>query len=94
MSKPIESILALLLAVSGTGVPPVAAQTSVPAAAPGGPAPRLSNGRPDLTGVWMPPYVPDMTRSARDQQGYAEPPFSPADTPDRKSTRLNSSHRL
>ena len=45
------------------------------------PAPRLPNGRPDLTGVWMPPYVPDMTRSARDQQGYAEPPFSPSDTP-------------
>jgi len=35
--------------------------------------------------VWMPPYVPDMTVNRRDQRGYAEPPFSPDDTP---QTRL------
>lgn len=29
----------------------------------------------------MPPYVPDMTLNRRDQQGYAEAPFSPDDTP-------------
>jgi len=29
----------------------------------------------------MPPYVPDMTVNRRDQRGYAEPPFSPDDTP-------------
>jgi hypothetical protein len=45
------------------------------------PAPRRADGKPDLTGVWMPPYVPDMTVNRRDQRGYAEPPFSAADTP-------------
>jgi hypothetical protein len=86
--KPIESTLALalLLAVSGTGGPPIAAQTASP-------APRLGNGRPDLTGVWMPPYVPDMTRSARDQHGYAEAPFSPADTPQARQAMYSKGNR-
>src|SRR5215510_5537075 len=50
-------------------------------APPSGPTPRLPNGHPDLTGIWNPPYVPDMTRNGRRQQGYAEPPFSPTDSP-------------
>lgn len=54
----------------GAGAPP-----------PGGSVPRLQDGKPDLRGVWMPPYVPDMTLNRRDQRGYAEPPFSPGDTP-------------
>ena len=29
-------------------------------AAPSGPAPRLSNGKPDLTGLWANPYTPNM----------------------------------
>jgi hypothetical protein len=45
---------------------------------PNGPAPRLPDGRPDLNGVWERPYVPDMTRSARNQQGTADLPFTPA----------------
>ena len=49
-----------------------------------GPIPRLRDGKPDLRGVWMPPYVPDMTRNGRDQRGYAEAPFSPADTPQQR----------
>jgi hypothetical protein len=49
--------------------------------APGDSVPRLADGRPDLRGVWMPPYVPDMTMNRRDQRGDAEPPFSPDDTP-------------
>jgi hypothetical protein len=75
---------ACLLAVLLVQMPQVAAQTSggtpevVP---PSGPTPRLPNGHPDLTGIWNPPYVPDMTRNGRRQQGYAEPPFTAGDTP-------------
>jgi hypothetical protein len=53
---------------------------------PTGPAPRLPNGKPDLNGVWMPPYVPDMSRNGRGQQGHAEAPFSPGDTPQARQT--------
>jgi len=39
--------------------------------------PRLPDGKPDLNGVWQRPYVPDMSRDARDQQGAGELPFTP-----------------
>ncbi len=39
--------------------------------------PRLPNGKPDLNGVWERPYVPDMARSGKDQQGPGMLPFSP-----------------
>src|SRR6202035_4501444 len=39
--------------------------------------PRLPDGKPDLNGVWQRPYVPDMSRNARDQQGAGELPFTP-----------------
>jgi hypothetical protein len=45
---------------------------------PTGPAPRMPGGKPDLNGVWERPYVPDMTRNARGQQGLADLPFTPA----------------
>ena len=49
------------------------------APAPAGAAdiPRLPDGKPDLNGVWQRPYVPDMSRNARDQQGAGELPFTP-----------------
>ena len=48
------------------------------------PVPHLANGTPDLSGVWDRPYVPDMTRSGRNQTGPSELPFSPAGLADWK----------
>ncbi len=71
------SAVALLLTTLGAGV---VGQAPSGATATAGP-PRRADGKPDLSGVWMPPYVPDMTVNKRDQRGYAEAPFSPDDTP-------------
>src|SRR3984957_2179143 len=83
---------ACLLAALVGRMDPVAAQTTggtpdVPP--PAGPTPRLPSGRPDLSGVWNPPYVPDMTRNGRRQQGYAETPFSPLDSPQARQSLRN-----
>jgi len=59
----------------------ITGQTPVPTGAPTGPAPRMHDGKPDLQGVWQRPYTPDMSRNGRGQMGYAEPPFTPADSP-------------
>jgi len=40
--------------------------------------PRLSNGKPDLNGVWERPYVPDMSKdSGANQKGAGTIPFTP-----------------
>jgi hypothetical protein len=44
---------------------------------PTGPAPHLKNGKPDMSGVWNQPYVPDMSKDGRGQQGEHELPFTP-----------------
>ena len=54
------------------------------ASAPGDGPPRRADGRPDLSGVWMPPYVPDMTANKQDQTGYKDLPFTAAGLADWK----------
>jgi hypothetical protein len=49
------------------------------------PAPRMPNGKPDLSGVWVGPYVPDMTKTGRNQHGTSELPFTPAGVKDWQS---------
>jgi hypothetical protein len=80
--------LSAVLIVSAAASLPLQAQAPVEragGAVPSGPAPRLPNGLPDLSGVWQVPYVPDMTRDGRNQKGHAELPFTAAGRADWES---------
>ena len=75
-SVPVGSTLGTV----GSGI---AGEGSTPGSrnAPSGPAPRLSNGHPDLNGVWDHAYVPDMSLSAKNtaqQQAPGPLPLTPA----------------
>jgi hypothetical protein len=73
---------------SSSGVRARAARQNGPATGPAvnaAPVPRLPNGRPDLSGVWEKPYVPDMAQNGRGQRGYPDLPFTPAGLDDWKS---------
>jgi len=67
-----------LTIVALTAVVAVSAQESKP-------TPRLAGGKPDLSGVWEKPYVPDMTKNGTKQRGYPELPFTPAGLKDWES---------
>jgi len=56
---------------------PVFAQPGAPKP-PEGPAPRL-NGKPDLSGLWQRPYVPDMTVTTPDGKTQVADPSLPND---------------
>jgi hypothetical protein len=49
-----------LLAMVSLGAGDLLAQRGAPAGPPAGPTPRLSDGKPDLSGLWAEPYTPNM----------------------------------
>jgi hypothetical protein len=70
----LSSIVAAAAGLALMSVPSAGQSTAAKASAG---IPRLPDGKPDLSGVWQRPYVPDMTKNAANQQGMPELPFTP-----------------
>jgi hypothetical protein len=69
LKRPTVALVALIFAsrAIAQSVPSQSAPTDLP---------RMTNGKPDLNGVWERPYVPDMSRSAKNQIGMSPLPFT------------------
>jgi hypothetical protein len=71
--------LAIIIALFAAA--PVLAQTAAPTETPAAPAPRLADGRPDLSGVWWPGrdlQVAPLRPATTDPSAAAPPPAAPA----------------
>jgi hypothetical protein len=90
--SPLQFLSAAAL-VLGLSIALAAQAPAPPDSGSSGPAPRRHDGKPDLTGVWRAPYVPDMTRNGSNQRGYAEAPFSPSDTPQARQALYATGNR-
>ena len=66
-------VLALAVGVAQTGGQ---AQASGKSKTTAGPIPRMPDGKPDLSGVWQRPFVQDMTKNGRGQQGEPNLPYT------------------
>src|SRR5436190_22525355 len=89
--KRVAGLAALFFCVAGTTLaadPPVAPKAAVA-------APRLSNGKPDLSGHWNNPYTPDMAAkgSVVDPKTRQPLDLSRAPLPDAKASAAGSAAR-
>jgi hypothetical protein len=88
----------MLLAQSAPAARPAAAAASSSKqqpAQPAGPAPRLPNGKPDLSGHWANPYTPDMAAKGTVLDPVTRKPLnvSGAELPDAKAAAIGGGKR-
>ena len=75
MKTLVATTLTVMLATAGAvGVAAAGQKEYKP---PAGPTPRTPSGKVDFSGVWEKPYVPDMSKNGKGQQGFPDLPFTP-----------------